>query len=87
MGVIGGLWCRLVEFLYPNSFSLPEGIEPQIDVLTYYSFVTLTSLGYGDISPLTPQGRSTTVFIVVAGQMYLAINIALLVGSYSTDRE
>lgn len=83
MGVLGGFWCRLVEFLYPNSFLMPQGMEANIDTMTYYSFVTLTSLGYGDISPLTPQGRSTTIFIVVIGQMYIAINIALLVGSYS----
>lgn len=87
MGVLGGFWCRLVDFLYPNSFSMPPGVEAQLDTLTYYSFVTLTSLGYGDISPLTPQGRSTTIFIVVLGQMYLAVNIALLVGSYSKESD
>jgi len=83
MGVLGGLWCRLIDFLYPGSFSLPTGLEPQLDTLTYFSFVTMSSLGYGDITPITAPGRSTAIFIAITGQMYLAINIALLVGSYA----
>jgi len=89
MGVLGGFWCRLIEFLYPNSFLMPMGVEARVDTLTYFSFVTMCSLGYGDITPITAPGRSTSIFIAITGQMYLAITIAFLVGSYarSSKRE
>ena len=48
----------------------------------YYSFVTMTTLGYGDIAPTGPVGRSLAIFFSVAGQLYLTMIIALLVGKY-----
>lgn len=87
MGLLGGFWCRLIEHLYPGSFLMPLNWNAQIDTLTYYSFVTMSSLGYGDIGPGTAQGRATSIFIAIAGQMYLTINIALLVGSYTRNRQ
>lgn len=87
MGVLGGFWCRLVEFCYPGSFLMPSYWDAQIDTLTYYSFVTMSSLGYGDIGPGTAPGRATSIFIAITGQMYLTINIALLVGSYTRHRQ
>ena len=56
-------------------------------LFNYYSFVTLTTLGYGDIVPLT---RTTQAWVAVesmVGQFYLAIVIAQLVSSYGTRRE
>jgi len=87
MGLLGGFWCRLIEHLYPGSFLMPLNWTAEIDTLTYYSFVTMSSLGYGDIGPGTPAGRATSIFIAIAGQMYLTINIALLVGSYTRNRQ
>ena len=49
----------------------------------FYSFVTLTSLGYGDILPMTAQARSLSMLEAVSGIMYVAILIARLVGLYS----
>jgi hypothetical protein len=49
----------------------------------YFSFVTIASLGYGDIVPLKPISRSLATLIVVTGQFYMAIIVALLVGKYS----
>ena len=50
----------------------------------YYSFVTLSTLGYGDINPLKPYTRSLATFIAVSGQFYIAIIVALLVGKFSS---
>jgi voltage-gated potassium channel len=47
---------------------------------SYYSFVTLTTLGYGDITPLTPVARSLSLLEAITGQLYIAILIARLVG-------
>jgi hypothetical protein len=48
--------------------------------LLYFSFTTLTTLGYGDISPVSPAARALTSLEAVAGQLFIAILIARLVG-------
>jgi hypothetical protein len=53
---------------------------------TYFSFVTLTTLGYGDIAPLKPAARSLAALEAVTGQLYLAILIARLVATYTSSR-
>ncbi|MCG6917212.1 MAG: potassium channel family protein [Deltaproteobacteria bacterium] len=70
-----------VEGLHPGSFSLPEiqGISTSRSFL-YYSFVTLTTLGYGDITPVTSLARSLSTLEAVIGQLYLVVQVAWLVG-------
>ena len=53
----------------------------------YYSFITLTSTGYGDITPLHPYVRSLATFEAITGQLYLAVLIARLVGLEMEWRE
>ena len=48
----------------------------------YFSFVTLTTLGYGDIIPNSTFAKSLTIAIAISGQLYLTILIAMLVGKY-----
>ncbi|MBW2604838.1 MAG: two pore domain potassium channel family protein [Deltaproteobacteria bacterium] len=48
----------------------------------YFSFVTLTTLGYGDITPVSALAKSLTIVIAIAGQLYLTILVAMLVGKY-----
>ena len=55
-------------------------------VPVYYSFVTLATLGYGDIVPLKPYTRSLATLITVIGQFYIAIIVALLVGKFSSQK-
>ena len=50
--------------------------------LLYYSLVTLTTLGYGDITPLTPFSRTLASMQAVFGQVYLAVLVARLVGMH-----
>jgi hypothetical protein len=70
-----------VETLHPGSFNFPEGQ----DILTsrqfvYFSFVTLTTLGYGDITPVTSLAKSLCILEAVIGQLYLVVQVAWLVG-------
>ena len=56
----------------------------------YFSFVTLATLGYGDIAPVHPVARSLAVAEAITGQLYLAILIARLVSQelyYRTSQE
>ena len=84
--LIGIMWVflyNLTEFFYPQSFAFVTefGTEPKKD-LYYYSFVTLTTLGYGDITPISGPARSLSMLEAITGQMYLAVLIARLVGTH-----
>lgn len=73
----------LVELLVPGSF---EGLA---DVRTdggYFSLVTLSTLGYGDVVPVKAVARSISAFAAVAGQFYIAVIVARLVASYVANR-
>ena len=72
----------------PNAFNGAEAgpwLE-SIPEFIYFSFVSLTTLGYGDISPATPVSRFVVYLEAIAGQLYLAIMIAGLVGISISDR-
>jgi hypothetical protein len=71
----------VVETLHPGSFNLPEGQGlTATNQFVYYSFVTLTTLGYGDITPITSLARSLCILEAVIGQLYLVVQVAWLVG-------
>jgi voltage-gated potassium channel len=53
----------------------------------YFSFVTLTTLGYGDVTPVSAFAKSLTIIIAVSGQLYLTILVAILVGKYLSNPE
>ena len=75
----------LLELLQPASFAGLDGFpESQGSIIqfVYFSYVTLSTLGYGDISPLTPMATTTTYMEAIFGQLYLAILVARLVGLY-----
>ena len=50
--------------------------------LIYYSFTTLTTLGYGDMTPTDVITKSLSIFEAIIGQLYLTVLIALLIGKY-----
>jgi Ion channel. len=71
----------VLESIQPGSFAIGEDqIEVGKRLYIYYSFVTITTLGYGDISPTTDLANSFSFLEAVTGQLYLAILIARLVG-------
>jgi voltage-gated potassium channel Kch len=78
----------LVCVVDPNAFSfkhLVGQMNPSISYVSnyiYFGFVTLSTLGYGDVVPLTPPARSLAIFTSITGQMYVAIIIAALVSKY-----
>ncbi|MEM7226039.1 MAG: potassium channel family protein [Pseudomonadota bacterium] len=83
MGIAWTVIFVLIEGLYPGSFSLAESARGSIwDQLLYFSFATLTTLGYGDVAPLTPIARIWAVLEAVCGTLFLAVLISRLVGLY-----
>ena len=54
--------------------------------LVYYTFITLTTLGYGDVTPQLPIAQSLSMLIAVTGQFYVAVIVAILVGKYASSK-
>ncbi len=87
-GVIGSQLFALVEHLAPGALSQPSHGRDDPALFLYFSFVTMTTLGYGDVTPTHPVARTLAYLLAVFGQLYVAILIARLVGMHiSTDRD
>jgi voltage-gated potassium channel Kch len=90
--MLGLIWAILYLFLaeiVPGAFNgLPQA--PWLDnfaTAIYFSFVTITTLGYGDISPVLPLARFLVYMEAIVGVFYMAILVASLIGVRMSDRE
>jgi hypothetical protein len=86
--LLGGVFAvtfGTVETLSPGSFQdiMTPGKPLAWQQLLYYSYVTIATLGYGDVLPVAPWARSLAILETVAGTLYLATIIARLVGAYA----
>jgi len=86
------IWAIFYTVLLEFSPEAMKGMEAgnwvdNIFVMNYFSFVTLTTLGYGDISPLTPTAEVLVVLEAVTGMFYLAVVVASLIGGMKHKRE
>jgi hypothetical protein len=90
--LLGVIWSQLylmLEFAVPDSFG---GLTGDTSVShnpdwVYYSFVTLTTLGYGDILPLSFLARALAYMEAVVGQFYIAVLVAGLVSAYIAEKQ
>lgn len=81
-GVFVGILDWTIETAWPGSFADAGGGPFRLSTAIYYSFVTLATLGYGDVVPRTELARGVAVLEAVSGQLYIAVTIARLVGAY-----
>jgi len=94
--LIGMLWTNFYALVYladANAFNFPayaqpgaSGIYPEY-TFGYYSFVTLTTLGYGDVTPISFRARTLSWLEAFVGVTYIATVIAFLVGQVMADRQ
>jgi hypothetical protein len=87
--LIGFLWAflySLLEMFQPGSFQMAKERGTDIANFSYYSYVTLTTLGYGDITPLSQPARSLSTLEAITGQLYIAVLIARLVGIHIAQK-
>jgi hypothetical protein len=85
IGIAGGVIFRMLYIVDPFSVNVTgKDILDTTDLL-YFSFETITTLGYGDITPESPFAKTIAIFLSFAGQLYLAMIIALLMGKYLKD--
>jgi len=84
--VIGLVWAMLylfVGFIEPKAYQLSTGKTLDGFNALYFSFVTLTTIGYGDISPVAPIARMLAILEAVTGILFPAVLIARLVTMYT----
>lgn len=92
MGIIFSIFIALLMQMDPTAYTPVNAGESgpgeglNISVPLYFSFVTMASLGYGDVLPLKPFTRSLATFMVISGQFYIAIIVALLVGKFTSQQ-
>ena len=87
---LGLMWAFVFLFLeavQPGSFQMAQGQSADAGQFLYFSFVTMTTLGYGDMTPISSGARSLAVLSAVMGQLYLAVTIARLVGMHISQSQ
>lgn len=92
--IIGMFWAALYALLYeidPGAYSgslLENGADSSLlTTFIYFSMVTLTTLGYGDITPQTPGAGALCQAQAIIGQFYITVVVAWLVGNFVTDKK
>lgn len=87
LGMAWGSLYSSIEVLQPGSFQATEKMADALQspeargaVFLYYSFVTMTTVGYGDITPVSPPARTLAWLEAMMGQFYIAVLVAFLVG-------
>ncbi len=87
LGMAWGSIYSVIEVARPGSFHATgemadalKSTESRGPVLVYYSFVTMTTVGYGDITPVSPPARTMSWLEAMTGQFYIAVLVAGLVG-------
>ena len=82
MAIMWSFMYFILEYVYPNSFSFPKTDFTDIYKYLYFSFVTITTLGFGDVAPLNQKAGSLVILEAVTGQIYLVVVVAWLVGMH-----
>lgn len=79
----------LVENNFKNSFhGISVGNPSQIyNELSYFSFITLTSIGFGDIYPITDMSRLLTAFFGMVGQFYMVGVVGIIISKFTSQSE
>lgn len=82
LGIIGAILYSNLYYISPTSFTglTDMNVELHFPEFMYYSYVTLTTLGFGDITPVSPIAKTMSFMQAIIGQLYLTIMVAGLVG-------
>jgi len=85
IGIILGFLNSILLWVNPNALGIDE--HRTISDVMYYSFITVTTIGYGDVSPISPAAKSLSILFGVIAQLYLTIIMALIIGKYLNEKK
>lgn len=87
LGLVFAAIFGVISFLDPQAIILPDHFQEQKNYhLVYFSFVTLTTLGYGDVLPNSPAVVMLAAYEAIIGQIYLTVVVAVIVGAHVSKR-
>lgn len=86
IGLSGSVLIYIIDLVIPSSLPALESGVGGLSGYIYFGFVTLSTLGYGDISPQEPLIRSFSTFLALSGQLYLVIIMAFIIGKYLNSK-
>ncbi|WP_347841323.1 ion channel [uncultured Draconibacterium sp.] len=82
LGLTGGFIFSMIEYLQPHSFNnIAVGVAYVSDLI-YFSFITILSIGYGDITPATQIAQKTALLFGLLGYFYGVVVIGVIIGKY-----
>ncbi len=81
IGIILVLVNTLIISVNPEAISFGSN-SPKFSEIVYFSFINYTTIGFGDISPVSPLARSVSILFGIIGQFYLSIIIAFIIGKF-----
>jgi hypothetical protein len=87
IGLVGGFGVAGLAQFYPDAYTHTLGIKLDLFNYIYYSFVTMTTLGYGDIIPVSDNSQSLSLLLVITGQLYLSIIIGINIAQFMKKKE
>lgn len=87
IGVVLVFLNSMMVWVNPAAISLSqENATSELSNIIYYSFITVTTIGYGDIVPVSQLAKSLSILFGIIGQLYLTIIIALIIGKFLSSK-
>lgn len=86
LGFIGSFLFTLIEIASPNAYSNLGSGDIKYQNLTYFSFISLLTIGYGDIVPLSPMAKKMAVLMGLVGNFYFTFVTAVIIGKYVNQK-
>jgi len=87
MGLSASILFLMLDYAIPESIINIQSGPGSLSFYLYYGFITLSTVGYGDITPTAPLARSLAVFVSLGGQLYLVIVMALIIGKFLNSQK
>jgi hypothetical protein len=82
LGILGAILFSIILQFNPDAYTNVDGNSKVFDKMLYFSFITLTSIGYGDIAPISPLAEKITAFFGLIGHFYSVVVVGIIVGKY-----
>jgi voltage-gated potassium channel len=86
-GLAFGVAFAVIEIRVPGAFVIAGGLRASFPDLVYFSFITMLTIGYGDVAPVAPMARAVVIVEGLFGIVFTTIVMASLVAGYLRQRE